>query len=240
MSAVIESQAQQPVAVTPMQMLAAALERGSDMEQLQKLMDLQERWEAQQARKAFVQAMAQFKANPPEIVKRKHVSFQTSRGITEYDHATLADVCAAAIQGLAKVGISHRWDVNQDGGRVQVTCILTHQQGHSESVSLSSGVDDSGGKNAIQAIGSAVTYLQRYTLLAATGLAAKDQDDDGRSAVEYITEQQEADLRAKAEEVGANMQAFLRFLKVQELGDLPASRFKAALQALEDKARGAK
>lgn len=241
MSAVIESKAQQVVAVTPMQMLSAALERGADMEQLQKLMDLQERWEAQQARKAFVQAMAQFKASPPEIVKRKHVSYTTKAGgKTEYDHATLADVCAAAIQGLANVGISHRWEVKQDAGRVQVTCILTHQQGHGESVSLSSGVDDSGGKNAIQAIGSAVTYLQRYTLLSATGLAAKDQDDDARTAVEYITEQQAADLNAKAEEVGANMQSFLRFLKVEELGDLPASRFKAALQALEDKARGAK
>jgi hypothetical protein len=235
-SAVIESQNQQSTAVTPMQMLSAALERGADMAQLQQLMDLQERWEGQQARKAFVQAMAQFKANPPEIVKTKQVSF----GNTNYKHATLADVCAAAIQGLAQVGISHSWQVKQDGESITVTCVLTHLQGHSESVSMTSLPDKSGQKNSIQALASATSYLQRYTLMSATGLAAKDQDDDGRSAVEYITEQQEADLRAKAEEVGANMQSFLRFLKVQELGDLPASRFKAALQALEDKARGAK
>lgn len=236
MSAVIEFQNQQSTAVTPMQMLAHALERGADMEQLQKLMDLQERWEAQQARKAFVQAMAHFKANPPEIVKTKQVSF----GNTNYKHATLADVCAAAIQGLAQVGISHSWQVKQDGESITVTCVLTHLQGHSESVSMTSLPDKSGQKNSIQAIASATSYLQRYTLMSATGLAAKDQDDDGRSAVEYITEQQEADLRAKAEEVGANMKLFLDFLRVKELRDLPASRFKAAMQALEDKARGAK
>jgi len=244
MSAVIEAR-QEPqstaVAVTPMEMLQIAVQQGADLDRLQKLMDLQERWETNQARKAFVAAMAEFKANPPEIIKRKHVRFQTQKGVTEYDHATLADVCTAAIQGLARVGISHRWDVKQDGNRIQVTCILTHQQGHSESVSMSSGVDDSGGKNAIQAIGSASSYLQRYTLLAATGLAAADMDDDGRKSEQaLITDKQAADLKAKITEVGANEAQFLRFLKVEKLEDLPASKFKAAVAALEDKARGAK
>lgn len=237
MSAVIEARPEpQAVANTPMQMLANALDRGADVQQLQQLMDLHDRYEASQARKSFVQAMTEFKASPPEILKTKEVSY----GNTHYKHATLADVCAAAIQGLARVGISHRWDVKQEGESITVTCILTHQQGHSESVAMTSLPDSSGQKNKIQAIASATSYLQRYTLLSATGLAAKDQDDDARTAVEYITEAQAADLKAKAEEVGANMANFLRFLKVEELGDLPASRFKAALQALEDKARGAK
>lgn len=246
MNAVIEarqeSQSQSTaVTVTPMQMLAQAVQQGADLDKLRTLMELKREWEADEARKAFVEAMAAFKADPPEILKRKHVEYTTSKGTTKYDHATLADVCAAAIQGLARVGISHRWDVKQDGGRIQVTCILTHQQGHSESVSMSSGVDDSGGKNAIQAIGSATTYLSRYTLLAATGLAARDMDDDGKASdAEFITDKQAADLKAKAEEVGANMAQFLKFLKVDHLDDLPASKFEAAVRALEDKARGAK
>ena len=43
--------------------------------------------------------------------------------------------------------------------------------------------DTSGSKNSIQAISSAVTYLQRYTLLAATGLSTSELgnlDNDGR------------------------------------------------------------
>src|SRR5690606_33815926 len=103
-----------------------AVSQGADLEKLRTLMELKREWEADEARKAFVDAMAKFKANPPEIVKRKHVAYTTkSGGKTEYVHATLADVCAAAIQGLAQVGISHRWDVKQDGGRLQVTCVLT-------------------------------------------------------------------------------------------------------------------
>lgn len=167
---------------TPMAMLQLAVQQGADLEKLQKLMDLQERWERNEARKAFVAAMAAFKANPPEILKAKHVKFDTQRGSTEYYHATLADVCAAAIKGLADHGISHRWDLKQDATIITVTCVLTHEAGHSESVPMAAAADDSGGKNRIQAIGSTITYLERYTLLAATGLAARDMDDDGHGA----------------------------------------------------------
>lgn len=224
--------------VTPMQMLQVAMERGADLDRLQQLMDLQQRWEANEARKAYVAAMAAFKANPPEILKAKHVAFTTSKGTTEYDHATLADVCSAATKGLAQVGISHRWDVKQDGGKITVTCILTHAQGHSESVCMVALADDSGGKNSIQAIGSAVTYLQRYTLLAATGLAARDIDDDGRDGggkPETITETQAADLQALAEEVGADMPKLLGWLGVERLQDIPADKYRKAVAGLESK-----
>jgi ERF superfamily len=242
MNAVVEArpvpavETQSVLPITPMQMLEAAVARGTDIEQLTKLMDLQDRWEKNEARKAFVTAMTQFKANPPEILKSKHVSFETSKGTTEYKHATLADVCEAAIRGLALVGISHRWDVRQEGDRITVTCVLTHEQGHSESVPLTASADSSGGKNAIQAVASAVTYLQRYTLLSATGLASKDmQEDDGRatSRVEVITASQVADLEALITEVGANRAAYLNYCKVERIEDLPASKFNAAVKALE-------
>lgn len=170
-------------APSPMAMIHLAVQRGASIEQMKQLMDLQERWDAQQARKAFTAAMAAFKANPPEIIKEKQVSFPTAKGKTEYKHATLGNVCAAIIEGLAAHGISHRWKPEQNGTTIKITCILTHSQGHSEDASMESKVDDSGGKNAIQAIASAKTYLERYTLLAVTGLATKDQaDDDGKSA----------------------------------------------------------
>lgn len=56
--------------------------------------------------------------------------------------------------------------------------------------------------------------------------------------VPLIDEKQAADLDAKISEVGANKENFLKFLKVERLADLPASKYKAAAQALEDKAKG--
>lgn len=221
----------EPVQVTPMQMLQVAMDRGADLDKLQQLMDLQRLWEANEARKAFVAAMTAFKANPPDIVKTKLVEY----GNTKYKHATLADVCAAAIQGLAQHGISHRWDVAQSD-KITVTCVLTHSLGHSESVSMTAPADTSGQKNAIQAIASAVSYLQRYTLLSITGLAARDQDDDGQAAgVATITAKQAADLLALADEVGLEVGKLLAWLKVERVEDLAAVHYQKAIAALESK-----
>ena len=165
-----------------MAMLQLAVEKGASVEQLERLMALQERYEANEAKKEFVAAMTRFKENPKIIEKNATVDFTSAKGRTHYKHATLANVCDVIGPALSEVGISHRWETEQlEGGMIRVTCILTHARGHSEKVFLQAGRDESGNKNNIQAVGSTVTYLQRYTLLAATGMAVADQrDDDGR------------------------------------------------------------
>lgn len=171
-------------APTPGELLRIAVEQKADPAYLRELMVLQREWEADQARKSYVAAMAAFKAEPLSITKDKHVSFTTQKGRTEYDHATIGNVVGVINSALGRHGFSHRWDTHQgDGGRITVTCIITHADGHKESTTLAASPDDSGGKNNIQAVASTVTYLQRYTLLAATGMATADQeDDDGRGA----------------------------------------------------------
>jgi len=182
---VIEPQravAAQP-AITPGHLLQIAIDKGADLERLEKLMDLQVKYEANEARKAYVADMAAFKLNPPEIIKDKQVGYKDKNdNFVGYKHATLGAVTSAIVDGLAKHGFSHRWDTRQEGGVVIVTCIITHRMGHSESTTLSAQKDDSGKKNQIQQMASAMTYLQRYTLLAATGLATHEQDDDGAAA----------------------------------------------------------
>ena len=150
-----------------------------DLDRVERLLVMHEKLAARDAEQQFTRAMADFKRDPPKIVKDKLVSYV---GVS-YKHATLGAVVAAAIEGLGKVGISHRWNLEQlQGGRVRVTCILTHLAGHSQSTVLEGQPDDSGKKNAIQQVASTISYLERYTLLAATGLATAEQDDDGQAA----------------------------------------------------------
>ena len=165
-------------AVTPASLVQLAMSGAVDPDKLQKLMDFAERYQANQAKMAYNASMAEFKQHPPRISKNRHVKF----GTTEYDHATLDNVVDQITAALSKVGISHKWDTEQRDGKIIVTCVLTHRMGHSERTPLEATADTSGSKNAIQAIGSAVTYLQRYTLLAATGLAVAGADNDGKGA----------------------------------------------------------
>jgi hypothetical protein len=163
----------------------ALIDPALDVAKLEKLLDVKERYEREEARKQYVAAMAMFKQDPPKIIKDKHVSYPSSGGKTQYDHATLASVTGALGPALAKVGITYEWETSQTD-RITVACILTHVGGHATRTVLSASPDQSGGKNAIQAVGSTVSYLQRYTLLAATGMATQDQDDDGQASEAII------------------------------------------------------
>lgn len=167
---------------TPLDLLQRAIQQNVPMDQLERLQVMYEKWEANEARKAFVAAMNKFKSKAPAILKNQNVNM--GNGKPNYNYATLDNVCRAVIQGLSEVGISHRWQMIQNGqpsNTIAVTCLLTHERGHSEETSLEGQPDQSGGKNSIQAVGSTVTYLQRYTLLAATGLAAGGTDTDGNA-----------------------------------------------------------
>lgn len=168
----------------PVSQAMELLKTGGDINTLEKMLELQERWDKNEAKKSYNVAMAGFKANPPKLIKTKSVSYETSKGgQTNYKHADLANIVEIINSELSKRGLSASWKTSQDQG-IQVTCTISHILGHSESTTLSSPPDTSGGKNSIQAIGSTVTYLQRYTLLALTGLAAHDQDDDGKGATD--------------------------------------------------------
>jgi hypothetical protein len=169
------------ISKNPGQLIALALEKGADPGTLEKLMDLQERWEAGNARKAYVLAMAGFKQEAPAVlIKGDKVDFTSSRGRTHYNYANLGSIVQEITTILGKFGLSASWETSQDEkDNIIVTCHITHSAGHRESVTLRGPADESGNKNRIQAVGSTVTYLQRYTLLAALGLAT-GEDDDGR------------------------------------------------------------
>jgi hypothetical protein len=194
------------VVMSPGQLVSQLMQQGGsmDLSAMERLMGLQERWDANEAKKAYHQAMAAFKQNPPTIYKDRHVDFTTQKGRTAYDHASIGNVVKQIVASLAEHDLSHSWTTEQrEGGQVAVTCTITHKLGHSESVTLQAGRDESGGKNSIQALGSAITYLQRYTLLAITGLAVEDgSDDDGQgadgSAMDAATRLELWTLRARA------------------------------------------
>ena len=224
--------------MTPMLMLQAAVERGASLETLEKLMTLQERFEANQARKAFDDAMAAAKAEIPIIAKNREVDFTSSKGRTHYRHEDLAEIARTVNPILARFGLSYRFRSTVDGSMVTVTCVVSHRAGYFEENTLTAAKDESGSKNSIQAVGSALTYLQRMTLKASLGLAASD-DDDGRASSQVdpgtVSDDQIDVLRRLIVEAKADIGRFLEAYKVESLEDLPVARFAEAVGKLERK-----
>lgn len=166
-----------PAANSPMGMMLSAIQQGATLEQVEKMMDLQERWERKEAKKAYDAAFANFKAEAVQIIKGKLITDGPLKGKS---HAELCDVVDAVTPALSKHGLSSSWKLTKDDPAwMEVTCYLRHVGGHEESVSMGGPPDAGGAKNAIQARASTKTYLERYTLKAITGLSERNDDDDG-------------------------------------------------------------
>ena len=213
-------------------MIKAMASPGMDLDKLEKFMVLQERWEANEARKAYADAMSRFKANPPKIEKDSHVEYRTDKGVTKYDHASLGNVTEKVNAALSEYGLSAAWTTAQTDKGVSVTCRITHVLGHFESTTLTAMPDSSGGKNAIQALGSAIAYLERYTVLALTGLATHDMDDDA-APVECIDEKQLSTILDFINEKGVDQSKFLLFMGVDALEKIAKTDFNKAIASLK-------
>lgn len=169
------------VETTPATLIQLAIQQNVDVDKLEKLMQLQERWEANKARKEFFHALAEFQSKCPVITKNKKADFQSKvGGRINYSYATLDQIIDQLREPLRNNGLSYRWEFTEPEKSISVKCIITHSGGHSEFTTMTGSADTSGVKNDIQARGSTLTYLQRYTLIGALGIGTAQEDVDGK------------------------------------------------------------
>jgi acylphosphatase len=186
-----------PAAPTPLTLLQQAIAQGMDLAQLEKLMEMQERWEKRQAEKAFRDAMTTFQSMAPVIKKNRTAKINSQKGNYSYKFADLGAIAGQIKGALKECGLSYRWEFKDNAGKLEVTCFISHRDGHTETTVMEAGKDMSGGKNDIQQIGSTQTYLQRYTLIGALGLSTADEDNDGRGHSEPPPAQTEEEILAQ-------------------------------------------
>ncbi len=171
---------------TPAMLLQIAVERGQPLEYVEKLMQLQERYEANEARKAYNEAFSAFKSEAVVLLKNKRV---TDGPLKNKSYAELHAVVNAVTPALSRHGLSAAWKLTKDDKDwIEVTCSLKHIMGHTESVSMGGPPDAGGAKNKIMERASTVSYLERYTLKAILGLSEQDDDTDGGAARDEFTQ----------------------------------------------------
>ncbi len=226
---------------TPATLVQMAVESGADLDRLEKLMDMQEKWEAREAKKSYLKAMAGFQKECPIIQKDAHVRFETQKGITEYDHPSLGGMLGQVGDLMGQYGLVRSWRMIQDTGLMTVECIITHIDGHQESTSMVGPYDQSGGKNNIQAIGSTQKYLERYTFEAIIG-AASGNDNDGNDSepiLETINEKQIEEICEKLK--GKNGKVFLSWvskvcnIKMESVNDIPIKYYDWIIEKIGEK-----
>lgn len=144
-----------------------------DVVKLQALIDMQKDILAVNARAAFNAAKASLLAELPTIIEK-------AKGDKDITYAPLEDIIEAVRPILSKHGfaLSHRTEW-PDPKTVKVVGVLTHRDGHCEESEFQAAADQTGSKNAIQALGSSVSYGRRYTTNDLLCIVTRKQDDNG-------------------------------------------------------------
>lgn len=189
---------------------------------------------ADRARVAFSAAMARLQAKLPKIAKTGRIEANAHTRT----FATIVDIHDAVKGLLAEEGFSFAFDSAPSGNQTLFTARLSHRDGHSESKSLSLPTDTGGGRNAVQSMGSTVSYARRYLLMMHLNLVMRDEDDDGTGARERITPDQAKEIRRMLEETKSNEPRFLNWAAAPSVEEIPAGNYKRCVEFLKQKAAG--
>lgn len=142
----------------------------ADMDKLDKMLDMQERILNRNAKQSFTADLAAMQAELPLVSK-------AGEGHNRARYAKLEDINEAIRPTLQKYGFAVTFRVKQSDKSATVTAILSHKLGHSEETDLVLPLDTSGSKNAVQAVGSTVSYGKRYALCALLNISTGDDTD---------------------------------------------------------------
>lgn len=226
---------------SPDNLISQAIDKDLSIEKLERLFQLKKDWDDQEAKKAFFKSLAKFQNECPNILKANIANIATHSGSNySYKYATLSNITKTIQKTLSENGLSYRWE-QQENGKICITCIITHQNGHNEKTTISSKIDSSGRKNDVQALASIITYLRRYTLTCALGISTAETDTDAvtiSTNIEYIDQKQLHKLRDMLIDTESSEEKFCTYLRISDLEYLPKIQFNKALSALEKKHGG--
>lgn len=231
----------------------AARDPGVDIDKMQRLMDMQERILIRNAKAAYAAALSAMQPELPVItrkgkieVRKKDAAGERTGAVQQSTpYALWEDINEGIRPVLAKHGfaLSFRVGMAQDG-KITITGILSHREGHSEETTITLQHDSTGSKNAVQAVGSSVSYGKRYTAGALLNFTSRGEDDDGKAAVPTevaapaavgaITQDQADKITDLLESREVSRAAFLQWAKQKRVIDIPAEHFDACMTAISN------
>ena len=209
----------------------AAADPKTDVDKLERLLGMYERITAQKAKASYTQALAKMQPTLPVIAERGGIT--NNAGKVQSTYALWEDINDAIKPILAEHGFALSFRTGQADGKIIVTGVLSHSDGHSEETTMHLPVDTSGSKNAVQAVGSSTSYGKRYTAQALLNLTSRGEDDDGKAGGGgLISEDQVEKLFDIIKATKADTSKFCKYMGVAAVPDIRAKDFEKAVVAL--------
>lgn len=233
----------------PTSMLAviasAAADPNVNVEKMERLLAMRDREQARIARLAYIKALSAMKPELPVIDRRGKIEVRekdaygkrTGDVQQSTPFARWEDIDEAITPILVKHGfaLSFRSGVAQDG-KIAITTILSHEEGHSEETTITLPHDSSGSKNPVQAVGSSLSYGKRYGATFLLNIRTKGEDDDGEEggADECIGDDQIKTIFELLNRDGMDKDKFCAAIKVGSIPDIKRKDYNAAITKINE------
>lgn len=154
------------------------------IETLERLLAMRDKVKAEQAKEAFVGAMAKFQARCPVISKVKVV--KDKYGKERYRYAPLDSIVSQVKDALAKNGLSYDFDEVKDDKFTAAVCTITHILGHSKQSTFKVEIGKEDYMTDTQKYGARMTFAKRYAFCNALGILTGDEDTDANEPDEPV------------------------------------------------------
>jgi hypothetical protein len=217
--------------MSPVSIIRDALANGASPEALRELLAVRREWEADEARKAFHLAMAEFQRRAPIIEKGDKAHNK--------QYARMDRIWRAVRPITSDLGLSVTWQKCElrEGGICHVEGTLGQAQGHFTALSMDVPIPDIiTGQNKAQQLGSAFTYAQRYAFCAALGIVTGDDDDGTMAGGGFVTEAQANQIADKVDACRglADFQEakFWQWAQAESPAEVQSVRFNDVMAAL--------
>lgn len=215
-----------------------ARDPNSNIEKVREMLALRRQEQDYDAKRAYSAALSAMQPELPVIKERGEVRHDKNKP-AQFTYARWEDINDAIRPHLARHGFALSFRTGRDGDKIVVTGVLSHREGHSEETTMHLPIDTGPGRNAVQSVGSSTSYGKRYTASALLNLTSRNEDDDGTGAIsnEPVSDEQAAKITALLTETKSNLAIFLKWIGAESVSDIPARKFKAAIDGLEVKKR---
>lgn len=212
----------------------AASDPNVDVAKMHGLIDVQERMMAKQAEIDFNIAFTAMQLEIPRINASSRI---VHKGVTISNYAKYEDIDTIIRPIMLSHGFSLSFDSKLSGNNIIVFGTLAHKGGHSRTAEIPLTLEAGGAKNNVQAVGSTLSYGQRYLVKMLLNLVFEGQDDDGAAAdFVPVTAEQAKTIREKITSSGATESAFLNYIGAKTVEEIDARKYDQAIIALNKKA----
>lgn len=179
-----------PVETNFERFIKLAITEKTPVETLERLLAMQEKVEAMNAKRAYDEALSAFQKVCPIISKSKAVYNKDGKSV-RYRFAPMDSIISQVRDPLAAHGFSYEADTELSPDGKMITAIVTamHAAGHSRTKRFQVPIDKDAFMNEQQKVAAARTYALRYCFLGIFGIMTGDEDDDATSIEPQKTEQ---------------------------------------------------